>query len=94
MGYFDNVLAHEDKRNKGMNSTTNEKGTDGKKNNSSEYNHQYYIKNKEKWKYNNAKPKYSEYTDGDPDFDEKNYDDKNRLGNTDFFGFQNPMGLG
>lgn len=35
---------------------------------------------------------HSEYTDGDSDFDEKNYDDKNRLGDTDFFGFQRPDG--
>ena len=32
------------------------------------------------------------YTDGDRDFDDKNYDDKNRLGNTDFFGYQRPDG--
>lgn len=31
------------------NSTTEEKGTDGKQNNSSEYNHKYYESNKEKW---------------------------------------------
>lgn len=31
--------------------------------------------------------KYSEYSKDDPDFDEKNYNDKNRLGDTDFYGF-------
>lgn len=36
-------------RDQGMNSTSSEKGTDGKKNNTSEYNHDYYTKNKEKW---------------------------------------------
>lgn len=35
---------------------------------------------------------HSEYTDGDSDFDDKNYDDKNRLGDTDFFGFQRSDG--
>ena len=54
MGYFDSVLEHKEK---GMNSTSNEKGTDGKNNNTSEYNHQYYMKNKEKWKDNKATTK-------------------------------------
>ena len=61
MGYFDSVLEHKEK---GMNSTSNEKGTDGKNNNNtSEYNHQYYMKNKEKWKDNKATTKeISEFT--------------------------------
>lgn len=92
MGYYDKFLMHEDKRDKGMNSTSNEKGTDGKKNNSSEYNHDYYMKNKEKWQDNKGGAKYGEYEDGDPDFDDKNFDEKNRLGDTDFFGFQKPDG--
>lgn len=90
MGYYDKFLMHEDRRDKGMNSTTNEKGTDGKPNNSSAYNHDYYMRNKDKWGVGGAK--YSEYSDGDSDFDEKNYDEKNRLGDTDFFGFQRPDG--
>ena len=36
--------------------------------------------------------KYEEYKKGDSDFDEKNYDEKNRLGDTDFFGFTKPDG--
>ena len=92
MGYYDRFLMHEDKRDKGMNSTSNEKGTDGKKNNTSEYNHDYYMKNKEKWQDNKGVAKYGEYEDGDPDFDDKNFDEKNRLGDTDFFGFQKPDG--
>lgn len=54
MGYFytDAVLFHADKRDKGMNSTTSEKGTDNKRNNSSAYNHEYYMKNKDKWQDN------------------------------------------
>ncbi len=35
---------------------------------------------------------HSEYTDGDEDFDDKNYSDKNRLGDTDFFGFRRDDG--
>ena len=35
---------------------------------------------------------YSEYSKNDPDFDDKNYNDKNRLGDTDFFGFTKPDG--
>ena len=34
-----------------------------------------------------SKSTFGEYTKDDPDFDEKNYADKNRLGDTDFFGF-------
>ena len=36
--------------------------------------------------------KTSSYKKGDPDFDEKNYDEKNRLGDTDFFAFTRPDG--
>jgi len=38
------------------------------------------------------KSKYGEYDKNDPDFDEKNYSDKNRLGDTDFYGFTKPDG--
>lgn len=34
-----------------------------------------------------GKAKYSEYRSDDPDFDDKNYDEKNRVGDTDFFSF-------
>lgn len=36
--------------------------------------------------------KSSEYTEGDTDFDEKNYSDENLLGDTDFYGFQKEDG--
>lgn len=36
--------------------------------------------------------KYGEYKKNDPDFDEKNYNEKNRLGDTDFYGFTKPDG--
>lgn len=32
------------------------------------------------------------YTKGDSDFDDSNYSEKNRIGNTDFFGFKNKDG--
>ena len=35
---------------------------------------------------------YGEYSKNDPDFDEKNYNEKNRLGDTDFYGFTKPDG--
>lgn len=61
------------------NSTTSEKGTDNKKNNSSEYNHEYYMKNKDKWGVGQT------YSKDDKDFDESNYDDKDLIGDTDFY---------
>lgn len=82
MGYYDKVLIH-----KGMNSTSNEKGSDGKNNNTSAYNHEYYMKNKEKWGV-----KYSEQTNGDKDFDDANFTDENRLGDTDFYGIKGADG--
>lgn len=39
-----------------------------------------------------GKAKYSEYTKGDSDFNEEHYDEKNRLGNTDFYGYTKPDG--
>lgn len=52
------------------------------------YNHEYYMKNKEKWGV-----KMQEYTKGDSDFDsDDNYDEKNRVGNSDFFAFKNKDG--
>lgn len=73
MGYFytDTVIFHADKRGKGMNSTTSEKGTDNKRNNSSAYNHEYYMKNKEKWQDNDNK---SGDSGSDSDSGEKEFD--------------------
>ena len=52
------------------------------------YNHEYYMKNKEKWGV-----KMQEYTKGDSDFDsDDNYDEKNRVGDSDFFAFKNKDG--
>ena len=39
-----------------------------------------------------GRAKYSEYTKGDPDFDEANYSEKNRIGDSDFYGFTNKNG--
>lgn len=83
MGYFDSVLEHKDK---GMNSTSNEKGTDGKRNNTSEYNHQYYMKNKEKW---GVKTETGTQKDWD-EFDKLS--EENRIGDSDFFAKRNADG--
>lgn len=87
--YFDSLMHSGTKRDLNGTSISKEKGTDGKANNTSAYNHDYYMRNKEKW---GVDSKYSEYTDDDKDFDEKNYDEKNRLGDTDFYGFQKADG--
>ena len=93
MGYYDKFLMHDD-RDKGMNSTSNEKGTDGKKNNTSEYNHQYYMKNKDKWRDNKSSvsTKLQYYKDGDSDFDNENYDKQNWVDGTDFYIKEKPDG--
>ncbi len=46
--YFDNHLEHRATYGT-ANSVSSEKGTDNKKNNTSEYNHKYYEKHKDKW---------------------------------------------
>lgn len=52
------------------------------------HNHEYYMANKEKWGI-----KKQEYTEGDSDFDnDDNYDEKNRIGDSDFFAFKNKDG--
>ena len=59
MGYFNttyyNSLMHADvKRDLNGTSISKEKGADNKANNTSAYNHDYYIRNKEKWQDNKA----------------------------------------
>jgi hypothetical protein len=77
-------LEHEDGKERAkygtVNSTTSQKGTDGKKNNSSKYNHEYYLANKEKWK------------EGDSDFDESNFNENNLIPGTDLYSFQRKDG--
>lgn len=51
------------------------------------YNHEYYMKNKEKWGV-----KTTEWSEGDSDFDESNYDEKNRIPDSDFYMFKNKDG--
>lgn len=77
-------LAHKDRAKYGtMNSTSSEKGTDGKKNNTSEYNHKYYEENKEKWKDNKKKSsKSSKLSEDDDLFYDK--DGKARFGHKDY----------
>ena len=81
MGYFNttyyNSLMHADtKRNLNGTSISKEKGTDNKANNTSAYNHDYYIHHKEKWKDNkdsktsdNAGDDKSGLKEGDFDID-------------------------
>ena len=81
MGYFNttyyNSLMHADtKRNLNGTSISKEKGTDNKANNTSAYNHDYYISNKEKWQDNkdsktsdNAGDDKSGLKEGDFDID-------------------------
>ena len=81
MGYFNttyyNSLIHADtKRNLNGTSISKEKGTDNKANNTSAYNHDYYIHHKEKWQDNkdsktsdNAGDDKSGLKEGDFDID-------------------------
>ena len=57
-------------------------------------NHKYIRKANGSYYYpeGSSGAKYSEYTKGDPDFDESNYSEKNRLGDSDFYGFTNKNG--
>lgn len=55
------------------NSVSEEKGTDNKKNNTSEYNHKYYEENKEKWQKSNNDDLYYD-KDGNARFGHKNFD--------------------
>ena len=81
MGYFNNTyydsLMHADtKRDLDGTSISKEKGTDNKANNTSAYNHDYYIHHKEKWQDNkdsktsdNAGDDKSDLKEGDFDID-------------------------
>lgn len=66
------------------NSTTSEKGTDNKLNNSSEYNHEYYEQNKDKWKDNkkSSSKKKSSRSDNDDLYYDK--DGNARFGHKDY----------
>lgn len=75
------------KKDLGGKSVSNERGSDGKKNNTSEYNHDYYMHHKDKW---NVKTEY--YEEGDSDFDMKQWTDENRIGDSDFFAFKDKNG--
>ncbi len=91
--HFDSSLFLEHSANKEhakygtANSTTSEKGTDNKLNNSSEYNHEYYEGNKDKWEDNKSdsksksKKKSSRSDDDDLYYDK---DGKARFGHKDY----------
>lgn len=55
------------------NSVSSEKGTDNKKNNTSEYNHEYYEKNKEKWEKNSKKRNFEKLGHYDPNEDDEDF---------------------
>lgn len=85
--YYDTLCHSDEKRNLNGTSVSDEKGTDGKANNTSAYNHDYYMKHKDKWGV-----KTKEYTKGDSDFDDENLKEQNRIGKTNFFAFKNKKG--
>lgn len=66
---------------------SDKKYTPKEKSRESEYNHEYYMKNKEKWGI-----KTQNYSENDSDFNDSNYDEKNRIGNSDFFGYKDKDG--
>ena len=71
------------------NSVSEERGTDGKKNNSKEYNHKYYEEHKDKWKNKNknGKSKTSDKKQNMSDDDDLFYDPvtgKARFGHKDY----------
>lgn len=51
------------------NSVSDKKGTDNKNNNTSEYNHDYYMKNKEKWADNESSSDKKELDTDEAEFD-------------------------
>ena len=63
-------------------STSSEKGSDNKKNNTSEYNHKYYEENTEKWKDNKKSKKNSSKSNDDDRFYDK--DGNARFGHKDY----------
>lgn len=71
MTYF-NSLKHSDmakKQDLNGTSVSDEKGTDNKANNTSAYNHDYYMKNKEKWKDNDSDDNPDSATSEEKEFD-------------------------
>ena len=63
-------------------STSSEKGSDNKKNNTSEYNHKYYKENTEKWEGNKKSKKNSSRSNDDDRFYDK--DGNARFGHKDY----------
>lgn len=52
MTYYDSLMHSETRRDLNGTSISDEKGTDNKANNTSAYNHEYYMRHKDKWKDN------------------------------------------
>lgn len=88
MGYFNRCLYHSANKEHAkygtVGSTSSEKGTDNKKNNTSQYNHDYYEGNKDKWTDNksSSKKKNASKSDDDDLFYDK--DGNARFGHKDY----------
>lgn len=69
MTYFDSLMHQDQAKRRDLDgqSVSKEKGTDGKANNTSEYNHDYYMKNKEKWSKEDSNSDDSNKTSDDGD---------------------------
>lgn len=67
--YFDSLEHAATKRDLNGTSISSEKGTDGKANNTSAYNHDYYMRNKEKWQDNKSSSDKKGDKNEDKEFD-------------------------
>lgn len=86
MTYYDSLMHSGTKRNLNGTSVSNEKGTDNKANNTSAYNHDYYMRHKDKW---GVKTETGTQKDWD-EFDKLS--EEHRIGDSDFFAKQNADG--
>lgn len=62
-----------------------------------EYNADYYQQHKEKWGVkgeSSSKSTYSEYSENDPDFADKNFSNANNVADTDYYAFTGANGNG
>lgn len=82
--YFNTLTHSGTKRDLNGTSVSDEKGTDNKANNTSAYNHDYYVHHKDKWDVKTE-------DNSTPD-DDAAYDEKNRIGNSNFFAFKDKNG--
>lgn len=86
MTYYDSLMHSGTKRDLNGTSVSKEKGTDNKANNTSAYNHDYYMRHKDKW---GVKTETGTQKDWD-EFDKLS--EENRIGDSDFFAKKNADG--